>query len=82
MDMLYASLWNFPPRARNKYLDTKEVFSFQHGFKWRRSHSYSDTVVDAARLTGWDKPGKFEFLDFNSESRTKLRKNSLFYEKK
>ena len=33
MDMFYVSLWNFPARARDKYLDTKKVlpkYSFQH----------------------------------------------------
>ena len=33
MDTFYLSLWKFPPRARNKYVDTKDVlpkYSFQH----------------------------------------------------
>ena len=33
MDMFYLSLWNFPPYARDKYLDTKKIspkYSFQH----------------------------------------------------
>ena len=36
MDMFYVSLWTFPTRARDKYLDTKKVlpkYSFQHKMK-------------------------------------------------